>query len=111
MGLLAIGQVVTVPFPYTDLSGRKPRPALVLAAAGYNDWIIAQITSNPYSDPFAVELSTSHFLRGGLPHTSFVRPSKLFTANESLAIDTLGFVTANVLTQVRQNVISILSQP
>lgn len=43
------GSVVLVPFPFTDLSAAKRRPALVVSSGEYNaatdDVIIAQITS------------------------------------------------------------------
>ncbi len=39
MGRLAAGQVVVLPFPFSDLSQNKYRPALVLADAGRGDWV------------------------------------------------------------------------
>ena len=53
--------VVLVPFPFSVLSRSKLRPALVLADAGRGDWILCQVTSNPYSDPRAVRLSATDF--------------------------------------------------
>lgn len=47
MGVPAIGQVVLVPFPFSDLSRAKMRPAVVLAEAEHDDWILCQVTSNP----------------------------------------------------------------
>jgi mRNA interferase MazF len=37
MGPSAAGQVIVVPFPFSDLSGQKFRPALILADAGRGD--------------------------------------------------------------------------
>jgi len=51
------GAVVLVPFPFSDLSQAKLRPAIVLADVGRDDWILCQITSNPYGDPRAVPLA------------------------------------------------------
>jgi len=82
--------VVLIPFPFSDLSNTKLRPALVLANAGRGDWILAQITSKKYSDLEAVELSRHHFSSGALRITSFVRPGKLFTANSSLIHSEVG---------------------
>jgi mRNA interferase MazF len=42
MGTLAVGQVVLVPFPFSDLSQAKMRPAVVRADAGRGDWILRQ---------------------------------------------------------------------
>ncbi len=45
MGAFAAGQVIVVPFPFSDLSAQKYRPALILADAGRGDWVLCQITS------------------------------------------------------------------
>lgn len=45
------GDVVTLPFPFSDLSESKVRPAVVLARANKSDWILCQITSNPMEMP------------------------------------------------------------
>ena len=74
------GAVVLVPFPFSDLSQAKLRPAVVLADAGRGDWILCQITSNPYGDPRAIELVDSSFATGSLRVVSYARPGKLFTA-------------------------------
>jgi mRNA interferase MazF len=68
MGLFAAGQVVALPFPFSDHSRSKYRPALLLAVAGRDDWIACQITSNPYSDPRALELTEKDFAHGRLAH-------------------------------------------
>lgn len=72
------GLVVTVQFPFSDLSQSKLRPAVVLADAGRADWILCQITSKPYADPNAVQLEDEDFASGSLRLTSYARPGKLF---------------------------------
>ena len=47
----AAGMAVLVPFPFSDLSQAKLRPAIALADVGPGDWILCQITSNPYAMP------------------------------------------------------------
>jgi len=64
MGTFAAGQVVVLPFPFSDLSRNKLRPALLLAEAGRGDWIACQITSNPYADSYAMELRDTDFSIG-----------------------------------------------
>ncbi len=51
------GTVVLLPFPFSDLTKSKLRPAVVLADAGGGDWILCQVTSNPYSDVHAVPVT------------------------------------------------------
>ena len=109
MGPFAAGTVILLPFPFSDLSRTKLRPALLLGAAGRGDWIASQITSNPYGDPLAIELDQSGFQHGGLDRTSYVRPGKLFTANESLFVAERGTVAATILFAVRDTIIALIS--
>jgi len=58
--------VVVVPFPFSDLTQAKRRPALVLAQLEGNDRILCQITSQHVRDPYAIELNDSDFEVGSL---------------------------------------------
>jgi len=51
---LGRGSVALVPFPFSDLSQAKLRPAIVLASVGRGDWILCQVTSNEYGDDRAI---------------------------------------------------------
>ena len=84
------GAVVLVPFPFSNLAQAKLRPALVLASAANGDWILCQITSNPFFDLTAVEIQGGDFSEGSLHRISYARPGKLFTAHESLFISEAG---------------------
>ena len=84
MGELSVANIVFVSFPFSDLSHAKLRPALVLAYAQRNDWILCQITSKSYNDNKAIRIDEADYKNGGLNLVSFIRPSKLFTTNEAL---------------------------
>ena len=61
--------IVLISFPFSDLSRTKLRPAVVLASAGLDDWILCQVTSNAYADAQAVKISDSDFSHGrATPH-------------------------------------------
>jgi len=104
----AVGSVVLVPFPFSDLSEAKLRPALVLADSGRDDWILCQITSNPYADPRAVELTDADFDAGSLRVTSYARPGKLFTASGSLMVSEVGNLSQATLQSIVQAVVDLL---
>ena len=108
MGTLAAGTVVTVSFPFSDLSQSKLRPAVVLAGIGRDDWILCQITSNPYSDPKAVIITDDNFATGSLQKTSFARPGKLFTTNRQLIVTDLGVLKKEAFEKIVNAVIAIL---
>ena len=57
----AIGQVVLVPFPFSDLAGAKLRPAVVLADAGRDDWVLCQVTGNPLQRPSCYQVGREQF--------------------------------------------------
>jgi hypothetical protein len=81
---------------------------LVLGDAGRDDWILCQITSNPYSDPLAVRLGDEHFETGSLQLVSYARPGKLFTASSTLVVSQVGKIRADALREVVDRVIQIL---
>ena len=106
----AAGSIVLDPFPFSDLSQAKLRPALVLADAGRNDWILCQLTSNPYSDPHAIILSDGDFQRGSLQVTSFARPGKLFTGSSRLIVAEVGVLRPAVAKRIVDAVINLLQR-
>lgn len=105
------GEVVLVPFPFSDLSRAKVRPAVCLADAGRGDWILCQITSSPYADSTAVPLDARDFATGGLLVASFARPGKLFTAHAGLMVRSVGVVTPAAFARVRSAVLRLLQPP
>ena len=102
------GDVVLVRFPFSDLSEAKLRPAVVLAAVGRGDFVLAQVTSNAYADSRAVTLAEASFARGSLERTSYARPGKLFTANESLIVRAVGELTRESAGEVLNAVLQLL---
>ena len=106
----AAGSVVLVPFPFSDLSESKRRPAVVLADAGRGDWILCQITSKPYADARAVELADTDFAHGSLRLVSYARPAKLFTAHESLFVSEAGMLSAGSLKRITDEVVSVIQR-
>src|SRR5712691_6012799 len=102
------GGIVLVPFPFSDLSQAKLRPAVALADAGRGDWILCQVTSNPYGDPRAVHLTPSSFGSGSLRAESYARPGKLFTASRELMVAEVATLSPEAREQLIDAVVEIL---
>ena len=62
MGKFVKGDVVIIPFPFSDLKGSKKRPALVVTDLPGDDFIACQITSKANSDSFALPLNANDFV-------------------------------------------------
>jgi mRNA interferase MazF len=88
------GEIVVIPFPFSDLSGSKRRPALVLADLPGADIILCQITSQRSpKDVFAIPLDAADFTLGSLPVPSNIRPNRIFTADKNLIIKSVGQIS------------------
>lgn len=110
MGAPAAGSVALVPFPFSDLSRAKLRPAVVLAAVERGDIMLCQITSNPYADPLALLISDSDFQVGGLQRNSFARPGKVFTASAGLLTGVVGRLMPHKHRELVDALVAVLRQ-
>jgi mRNA interferase MazF len=102
------GDVVVIPFPFSDLSGSKRRPAFVITDMPGPDIILCQITSKANSDPYAVPFSSADFISGALPLTSYVRPGKLFTADKNIILSVAGHVSDAKITAVIHTLLNLI---
>ncbi len=73
---------------------------MILAGVQRGDYILCQVTSNPYADPAAIELTDDHFASGSLQRVSYVRPGKVFTASESIMVRTIGRLKQSTHTSI-----------
>ena len=106
------GDVVLVPFPFTDLSTTKQRPALVVSPDAWNaaqpDVMLVAITSQLTVAPDigTLDLPLADLSAAGLPKPSRIRTTKLFTMHQGLLKRTLGYLspatTGTVLTELRR---------
>jgi mRNA interferase MazF len=109
VGRFIVGQVVSSNFPFSDLSSKKRRPAIVIAVAEFDDLILCQITSKSYSSKRAIRLTSNDFKSGSLPRDSYVRPDKLFTADTSVLDKIHGRLSDEKLEHVKQSLRNLFS--
>jgi mRNA interferase MazF len=108
---LVRGDIVVVAFPFTDLSQKKRRPALVLAVVSRQDAVICQITSQPFGHPYVVPITKSDYVKGlgTLPRASFVLPHRVVTANATLFERLAGRLKPEKIDEVARKIFEILS--
>ncbi len=107
---LVKGDVVVIPFPYSDLSASKKRPALIVATLDGNDTILCQITSKQREDRYVIDLRDSDFKYGKLNVGSYIRPNRIFTADKSIILYRIGSLKDNKVDEVIESVIKILKR-
>ena len=104
------GDIVVLPFPYTDLSTTKKRPALIVATLMGENIILAQITTKERDDKDALTLKKSDFSSGMLKTDSYITPSILFTA-ESFSVDyKAGKLKSEKIKEVEKKLIEIFTR-
>ena len=103
------GDVVIVPFPFSDLSQTKRRPALVLATLRGDDLILCQITSRSVSDGYAIVIETTDFSSGSLNQSSNIRPNRLFTADRQLILRKAGELKPEKLDQAIARLVELFA--
>jgi mRNA interferase MazF len=104
------GDIVLVPFPFTDLSSSKRRPALVISPDSFNeqmqDVVVAAITSQLTDKQHALMIEQQDCVEGALPKTSLVKLAKVFTIHSTLIVKRLcalrGEKLAAVLDELRR---------
>lgn len=110
MGRFVKGDIVRILFRFSDLKNAKPRPALVLADLAGQDSILCQITKKRPTFDQGIELTQDSFTGSPLPVIpSYVRPAKLFTADNSLIDKKVATVSEDILKQVYEVLNSLFS--
>jgi mRNA interferase MazF len=101
------GQLVLVPFPYTNLSGTKLRPVLMLrrTSARFDDWLVCMVSSQLHqAEPGLDEIvasSESDFAATGLKTSSVLRLSRLAVVDGGVITGSLGAIGTARLASIR----------
>ncbi|MBN2517889.1 MAG: type II toxin-antitoxin system PemK/MazF family toxin [Candidatus Altiarchaeota archaeon] len=110
MERLMKGDIVVVPFPFSNLSKTKRRPALIVADLEGDDFILCQITSEANKDRYAIALSNKDFKSGSLKVDSMIRPNKLFTADASLVLYRIGSLRESKIKEIEDRLVGIIGR-
>jgi len=109
MGRFVKGDVVVAPFPFSDLSASKKRPAMVVATLSGDDVLLCQITSKTVTDSYVITLSKADFASGKLSQDSNIRSNRLFTADSNIILYTAGKLKQAKIGEVIAKIIDIVN--
>lgn len=109
MGRFVKGDVVVLPFPFSDLTGNKKRPALVVADLTGDDIIVCLITSQNAKDSYAISLTNADFASGGLKQHSNIRPNRIFTADSKIILYRAGTLKKEKAEETIRKILAIFS--
>ncbi len=98
------GDIVVLPFPFSDLSSVKRRPALIIADLQGDDLILAQITSQEKKDKYCIELYNV------LKINSYIRINKIFTADKSIILYEIMKLNKNKLKEIENKIIAMFKE-
>ncbi|AKB77808.1 hypothetical protein MSHOH_1325 [Methanosarcina horonobensis HB-1 = JCM 15518] len=99
--------IILIPFPFSDLSTSKRRPAIIISNSYYNtrndDVICCAITSNPRNCAGYVPITSADLDKGQLNYQSRIKPTKVFTLNKNLIIKPLARLNIEKSKEVIRN--------
>jgi mRNA interferase MazF len=104
------GDVVVLPFPYTDFSSVKKRPAVVIATLKGSNVILSQITTNQRNDEDLISLTKKDFASGSLSSDSFIMASLIFTADISRIEYKAGKIKPEKIKEVQNKLCEIFTR-
>ena len=105
---LLAGTIVLIDFPFTDLSSRKVRPALVLRDQEDEDVLLLPISTTVNATRKDYWIGEKDYKDAALPVQSCVRFRKLFTLNEKLIIKTFGSFTEQTMLKIKREVVDFI---
>jgi mRNA interferase MazF len=107
----AFGEIILVPFPFTNQAGGKKRPAIVISSAAYHtyrpDLLIMAVTSQPHSVLDFASFAILDWQVAGLLKPSFAKPV-LTTIEQNLVIRRMGYLSQRDLQSLHQMLARIL---
>lgn len=100
------GDIVLISFPFTDLTGEKNRPAVVLINSPDDVTVSFITTQTKWKSSFDILIEPSPL--NGLKKTSIIRLNKFATLDKDLVLGKLGQLTVTEIHLLNKNLVNIL---
>ena len=108
--------IVLVPFPFSDLSGQKVRPVLILSNDAYNqqsaDVVVCGLTTNLSPAPYSIIIEVTDVEQPGtLRHKSKIKVDTIASLEQSILIKQIARLKLPVFKQVVTEVKDLIKSP
>ncbi len=104
--------LLLVPFPFSDQSGRKVRPVIVISNDEFNknsdDAIVVGVTSNISRDKYTCTLTNEDLEEGKLSVNCCIKVENILKIENYLIIRKIGKVRKNVLNNISSKLLEII---
>jgi mRNA interferase MazF len=108
--MIGQGDLLLVPFPFSDQSGKKVRPIIVISNNEFNtsseDIIVVGVTSNISKDKYTINLTNVHLDEGRLLTNCCIKVENILKIDKELVIKKIGKINKETLKEI----ISILNE-
>ena len=95
------GDIVLITFPFTDLSGSKLRPAIILATNKLDVTVCFITTQIPFLESTDIQIKPSQY--NGIKQLSLIRTSKIATLDKTLVKGLIGQLSADEIKLINTN--------
>lgn len=102
------GDLVLIPFPFSDLQSAKKRPVMVLTPPDRHDDFIGLAITSVEQTQAALHIGAANLIDGTLPKSCWIRFDKVFTLSENSIVKTFGAVSPQTLHAVLQGLCSVV---
>ena len=100
------GDIVLIPFPFTDLKGSKNRPAVVLCESELDVTVCFMTSELKWHEEFDISIAPSEI--NGLKTKSLIRVCKIATIDTDLVLGELGYLTEKQIKELNLSLINLL---
>ena len=104
-------EIVLLPYPFTDLEGKKVRPAIVVSNDPFNnksaDCVMIPLTTVMRDEPYSILINQKDLSSGKLLKSSRVRADKIFTVEKRLVIMKIGTLNNTIFEKIKNEITRI----
>jgi len=105
--------LLLVPFPFSDQSGKKVRPVIVISNNEFNEYsediIVVGVTSNISKDKYAINLTSEGLDEGKLSASCCIKVENILKLDKELIIKKIGKINKNMLREIIYKLNDIIS--